>query len=828
MPLRKAGQEDRDERYAKSRWFLYGIRAVILAGWASNMAPSYVLAGDNPKGCMSCHEGIEWIRDPSSEMMKKIIALGTEKGDLPGCTICHGGNHNAVEKDAAHAAPFYPDPGSPWVNEQTCGLCHQRHVETQMTSLMMTESGKIQGTVWSFGGMDRQYEHSWGNYDVSNPADPAARIGSEDYRAYMEALAKKEPGAYPKAQEALPEAPTDLSKLHEQPELAAFTYIRSECQRCHLGVKGREKRGDFRGMGCSACHVPYGNEGFYEGGDKSIPHDEPGHMLVHSIQGTREAKVTVHENTYSGVPVETCTTCHDRGKRIGVSFQGLMESAFHSPYTEGGGGQIALHTKHYIAMQEDIHYQKGMMCGDCHTSIDLHGDGFIAGTNLAQVQIECADCHGTPFAYPWELPLGYMDEFAEEPKSGEPRGVATELPEYLKQGTVYDKEDGYLRTARGNPFPEVIRRGDQVVVHTAGGKDIVMDPLKRKYELGMLSKEAEVAMCQIGAHMENMECYACHATWVPQCYGCHLKIDFSEGKKSFDWVAAGQQHLDPRFRADSGESGYDTMIPGEVTEQRSYMRWEDPPLGVSGEGRVAPVTTGCQPSITIIGENGEEIIRNNIYRTPPHTEGGGEQGQLALDMSPGQPHTTGRARSCESCHGSEKALGYGINGGRLTRPWNEPINVEIMSADGQILPKNTRAQIEGIEGLDNDWSRFVTEDGKQLMTVGHHWSGSRPLNQKERTNMDRRGVCLSCHQEIPSESLAVSLLHHTAKYAGTLPNSPEKHDQLVHKILLMAAWTQVGGGALLGGSAMLGLVWWMRRRAWAKAAARGATRKSDN
>ena len=46
----------------------------------------------------------------------------------------------------------------------------------------------------------------------------------------------------------------------------------------------------------------------------------------------------------SGQPVETCTTCHNRGKRIGVSYQGLMEAAWASPYTEGGGGQIGLHS----------------------------------------------------------------------------------------------------------------------------------------------------------------------------------------------------------------------------------------------------------------------------------------------------------------------------------------------------------------------------------------------------------------------------------------------------------------------------------------------------
>lgn len=134
----------------------------------------------------------------------------------------------------------------------------------------------------------------------------------------------------------------------------------------------------------------------------------------------RDAKVTVHDKTYSGVPVETCTTCHDRGKRIGVSFQGLMETPFEAPYAADGKNQPALHTKHYLAMEQDIHYQKGMTCQDCHTSLDVHGDGFLAAANLAAVQIECADCHGTPDKFPWELPLGFQDEFADLSRMGTP------------------------------------------------------------------------------------------------------------------------------------------------------------------------------------------------------------------------------------------------------------------------------------------------------------------------------------------------------------------------------------------------------------------------
>lgn len=803
------------------------MQRVLLIAYIVASAPSAV--GGTPvldeypdaanSGCMKCHAGIELIREPGSEMLRQIMERGRERGDSAGCVVCHNGNPNVTDdKAAAHGGDsFYPAPASPWINEQTCGQCHEDQVRVQWHSLMMTEAGKIQGTCWAFGSLEG-YKHRWGNYAVKNPDDPAARLGTDDYRTYMEALKKLEPNVFVDEHEPLPEAlqADELDRLNDDPSLAAFTYIRQECQRCHHAVKGRQVRGDYRGIGCASCHTPYSNEGFYEGGDESIPRDEPGHMLVHSIQGTREAKVTVHDTTYSGIPVETCTTCHDRGKRIGVSFQGLMESPYASPYAADGGDQPELHTKHYLAMEQDVHYQKGMTCQDCHTSLDVHGDGFLAAANLGAVQIECADCHGTPEKYPWELPLGYMDEFAMTPATGDPRGVAEAPLPHTRQGSPVDVQDGLILTARGNPYENVVRDGDDVLVHTAAGKEIRMKPLKKLFIENLVSQRGVVSMRGVASHLDRMECYTCHASWTPQCYGCHVKVDYSQREKcpecdkslaAFDWVAAGRKHAQPEHRADRGEAGYDTVIPGKVTEQRSYTRWEDPILGINGEGRVSPLAPGCQPSVTVIGADGKPIILNHIFKTEAGAEGGDDQGQLAIDMSPTQPHTTTKdARTCESCHASDKALGLGIGS---TRPWDEEHYVDLETVEGKILPQQTRPQMEPIEGLDHDWSQIVDEEGNQLATVGHHFQLSRAFNKQEIARIKREGTCLACHQEIPRESLAVSLLHHVAKYTGQLPATTDQHNSLLHKILLTSAWAQVGGVAALGA---LAAVTWRRRR----------------
>ncbi|CAN0364041.1 unnamed protein product, partial [Ectocarpus sp. 4 AP-2014] len=212
------------------------------------------------------------------------------------------------------------------------------------------------------------------------------------------------------------------------------------------------------------------------------------------------------------------------------------------------------------------------------------------------------DCHGTPTKFPWELPLGYMDEFApleirKEAGSGAARGVAMEPLKHTLQGSPVEVKDGLLLTARGNPYENVVRDGDEIIVHTAAGKDIRMKPLKSLIDEGKVSQRGRVAMKGVEKHLETMECYTCHASWTPQCYGCHVKIDFSradecpeceEGqtklKEGFDWVAAGRKHQEPEHRAARGESTFDTMIPGKVSEQRSYLRWEEPMMGVNGEG----------------------------------------------------------------------------------------------------------------------------------------------------------------------------------------------------------------------------------------------------
>jgi len=132
----------------------------------------------------------------------------------------------------------------------------------------------------------------------------------------------------------------------------------------------------------------------------------------------------------------------------------------------------------------------------------------------------------------------------------------------------------------------------------------------------------------------------------------------------------------------------------------------------------------------------------------------------------------------------------------------------LMSADKKLLVKQVDEQIPAIPNLKHDYSVMIDENGTQVQTVGNHWKLSQALDNKTRAKLDRRGVCLSCHQEMPDEDIAVSLMVHTAQFAGIKIDN-DMHKNIVTKSILLSAWVQVLGGLLFGG----GLVYlYMRRR----------------
>lgn len=421
-------------------------------------------------------------------------------------------------------------------------------------------------------------------------------------------------------------------------------YLRNQCLRCHIWSDGHQRDGDYRASGCAACHVIYADDGLYKGDDKAIDKTKKDRPMYHRITNK--------------IPEFQCIHCHNRGARTGVSYIGTMESdGYGTPWTASGEKQGKLHGKHYNHLTANVHYDAGMTCIDCHTKQDIHGDGNIYGKKHQAVEIECEDCHGS------------MDAYSN------------------------------LKTSWDNPLTNVEKKGDEFVLTAKlTGKEHVIPQIKD----AQYSSEGHVAMVAIPKHMENLECYACHAKWAPQCYGCHAKQDIS--KPNGDWLTA-KPGGDPSLASHKDNRDKTAY---SWSESRSYVRWENPVIGWNSEGKVSTYIPGCQVIFTQVdGET--NIVHNKTFTTIDGTSG--------LGTNPVQPHTTTKsARTCADCHMSNKTLGLG--GGIY------------------ITKKN------GVD-LDFELERIVDEEGNQIQQTAHE--GARPFNKEELQLMIRSGTCEACH-----------------------------------------------------------------------------------
>lgn len=755
------------------------------------------------KYCLACHQGIEPTRPLDSEMMKQILAKGNEMGDPNGCVVCHGGTPTeTVNKHKAHSgAPkgsglsaFTPVPGALQVNDNTCGLCHTDHTYNVHRSIMNTDAGKMKAITWSFGIGTENKDHIYADHDIDDPDGTEPRFGSAKYKEYMKEMAAAFPGQYPKELKQVPQV--SLAELNTLPEQAAFTYLRN-CNACHLSNKGMQDRGHYRGMGCAACHSLYSNEGIYEGGDPSIEKTRPGHLLVHAMQGTRKSAVTIHGQNVSGVQVSTCAACHAAGRRIGHAYQGLMalgHSDNRGPFDENGLPQKTNGGYVFKYMRNDAHHRidkdgkmvTGLLCQDCHTTNAMHGNGNLGSTTLATIEIECADCHGTPTHYPWELPLGYGDEFGKKLDMNDARGLADEPLEVTRKfGMVYPKEDGYLLSARGNALGNVVRKANKVIVHSDAGHDFEAPTLKELAETGDWKHpaKAKTAMVSIPKHMESLECYACHSTWAAQYYGYKYVIDYT--KKSIDWLKSPEL---------AGKDGTTADYHGQYAMQQgaptygdySHVRWENPPLGVNGEGRVTPLVGVIQTVSTVIGEDGKVITWNHVAKT--------KAGYDAMELAPLNPHTTSlESRECADCHGNTAAMGYGIDNGIYDSEPQMTRYADAVDENGDNISKYTQAQISAIADLHGDFMQLLDSEGNQKQTIDSHWPTSMPLTSAQREILSRSGTCLACHQDIPDGSIPIRMLGKIAKVANLSFASGEAHGQLLRENNILISWVKAGG-----------------------------------
>jgi hypothetical protein len=463
-----------------------------------------------------------------------------------GCSSCHLGNPFTLDSQLAHTGMTLT-PGSLSIVHLTCATagCHADVAARVHATLMNTMSGVVAVDKVVFGeshDLNRQY---------------------------------------------------DVGHLGASP---ADGHLRHLCASCHLGQDKLQPAAidqQSRGGGCSACHLVYGPEALAELRRRRVS-DLGAHAPVH------------HPDISTSVPANACFGCHSRSGRISTNYEGWHETQI-DPTT---ARQSADWAKRYRVLEDgrvlarqaaDVHFEKGMICTDCHLASEVMGDGAAHAHEATAVKIACTDCH------------------SEQPPA---TATFTELdPETQKLVALRQPNQEGRRFVRaqggkiGYPNTFLDETGG-VILQTASGAALKSKP------------PARVCGRDILAH-QKLECRTCHSAWAPQCISCHT---------SFEPKQEGWDHLAGRY------------VRGTWQETGKDYRADPPVLGVA-----------TVPSAAGLPIDRVSTFVPGMVMTLNKTMGAGKlPDEFHRLYAPADPHTiVTQARDCLSCHANSLALGYG-------------------------------------------------------------------------------------------------------------------------------------------------------------------------
>ena len=649
--------------------------------------------------CITCHDGIANV-SPSHP---------TEFG----CSVCHGGEPESVDKEQAHATLIYDpkagtgkrNPSSLSVVEQSCGqlYCHaghadedRNHVARVKKSMMNTMAGVISGLRYQWAGQSRKTAR----YGTLAIADEDASVPHNQ-------------GALDKLEKLPFFSPATIDILKKEQSVAisrhpADRILRQQCFQCHLDSPPAE--GQYRSQGCAACHFDYSSNGLYEGNDPTISRTEPGHARFHKIRAipSRSTCVQCHRS----FDLQALGTAdepreneidevfgphrpHDFEEINDATRQEETPTAYDSEVTDTVTDQIEISSTVdpdkeaplFVGkgrVMRDVHTARGMDCTDCHTQLDIMGDGNLYSKQHEAVEIRCETCHGDSRSYP---------SISQVTDPGDP---AIRVSKHYKDGP--NKVDDWMAvSARNRKMTNVkVQDGRMVTIGKQSGK-VHEIPLVKDF----------LAAHSIPQHQSRLECSACHARWVVRCPGCHQSI-------------IGDPLQAPVLTSHSLDIG-------------------EPSLMIGPRGKVAPMLTQPERHLTILDEKGNPIpvlgrmgTQRGRYRqwafTNPHGTSGSN---LAYALN---PHSIQKqARSCTSCHLSAKTLGLGEG--------DLKIGKNSTGENDFVDPLNRSDKM--LKASQFDPQAKVSMRGESL--AGTHQPTARTFNQKEINRILRVGNCIPCH-----------------------------------------------------------------------------------
>jgi hypothetical protein len=702
--------------------------------------------------CITCHDGIS--------------AVSASHPPEFGCTVCHGGEPESIDKDQAHATLIYDpkagtgkrNPSSLSVVEQSCGqlYCHsgheeedRNHIQRLNKSMMNTMAGVISGLRYQWAGQNKK----------------TARYATKDITD-KDGNTPQEWGALEKLDRLPYFSFLDIPKSDEKPIYAiskhpADRLLRQQCFQCH--IDSPPPSGQYRSQGCAACHFTYSNTGHYEGDDPTISKTQTGHAKFHKLQALPKRTVCVqchrgfslqplgndpssvkeegviefdpeetNDELNIDVPLQKEVFIEEGMERVEIFTEEkvvdedddeselLLKSREENPkkvVIASGEEQPKKETSLFAGqgnIQVDVHTARGMDCIDCHTQRDIMGDGNLYSKQHQAVEIRCETCHGDDNSYP-------LVSQVINPKDAVIR---------------LSKHYGGVPNSVGDWMAVSERKKRMANVKVQNGKMVTLGKRSgRVYDIPLV-RDAKAHF--IPQHRSRLECTACHSQWVVRCPSCHASINLGQDKLDF-----------------------------KIT---SPMKVQQPTLMIGPRGKVAPMLAQPERHFSLLDEKGNPIpvlgptgkhygeYKEWAFTNPHNTSGS----NLAYSLN---PHSTGtKVRSCESCHLSPKTLGLGEGDLR--------IGANNTGKNDSLIPLNHSD--ERVKASKFDPEAKVSMRGESL--AGSHQLNARPFNQKEIVRILKVGNCIPCHDQY--DDPIYQNIKKSYAFEGTI-----KHRKLREKIL---------------------------------------------
>jgi hypothetical protein len=192
----------------------------------------------------------------------------------------------------------------------------------------------------------------------------------------------------------------------------------------------------------------------------------------------------------------------------------------------------------------------------------------------------------------------------------------------------------------------------------------------------------EVPEHAITAHLEKMECYACHSAWVSQEYGTFL--------------------VRPRT-AEQQEAFAPLPAAGEWRRSAYLRRQDASPLGLNARGLVSPI----RPQFTLFATDPARRWENRL---------------LAAEWKALFPHTVRRGTTtCSGCHDTARRFLLEADADRIHRPDEDGLPLRsFWNRDGQKLVNGAFFPPERYRLMNRRTPAYVREHLKQWQDILRH------------------------------------------------------------------------------------------------------------